>query len=71
MLTAAIDILQAELKKAKHGEDTMPHILAAMNRYATLACEEQRRECSRCLECDVPKGPTHNLVLYAPLPTLK
>lgn len=47
------------------------HVLAAMIEYATLACEEQRKECSRCLECDIPKGPTHNLVLYAPLPTLK
>lgn len=37
--------------------------------YALEKCKEQRIECSRCLEADIPKGPTHNLVLYANTPT--
>jgi hypothetical protein len=35
------------------------------------ACEAQTKECSRCLEVDIPKSPTHNLVLYAPKPEFK
>lgn len=35
------------------------------------ACKSQRIECSRCLEVDVPKSPTHNLVLYATKPEFK
>lgn len=43
-------------------------IVAAMNLYAKAKCLEQRVLCSHALTADIPKGPTHNLVLYAPEP---
>lgn len=43
-------------------------IVTAMNLYAKGKCKEQRVLCSHALTADIPKGPTHNLVLYAPEP---
>ena len=43
-------------------------IVTAMNLYAKGKCKEQRELCSHALTADIPKSPTHNLVLYAPEP---
>lgn len=32
-------------------------------------CKEQRELCSHALTADIPKSPTHNLVLFAPEPS--
>lgn len=43
-------------------------IATAMQLFAKGKCKEQRELCSHCLTADIPKGATHNLVLYAPEP---
>jgi hypothetical protein len=48
--------------------DELETIIIAMELYAYGKCKEQRELCSHALTTDIPKGPTHNLVLYAPCP---
>jgi hypothetical protein len=49
-------------------DEEMETIYTTAELYAKGKCKEQRELCSHALTADIPKGPTHNLVLYAPEP---
>ncbi len=49
-------------------EEERETIFTGAELYAKGKCKEQRELCSHALTADIPKSPTHNLVLYAPEP---